>query len=145
MMATAEQLEERAEAEMHSEPTIFVSYAHEDSDFARWIVRILAKSGVAVLPSEDANLAAGESWEQKIRSDIEHADRMVFVVPSREGAGKNALFELGLAYGMGKKIVAIMPDDSRGWNADFARQLSGGPILDASRVDERHLAEALAS
>jgi hypothetical protein len=133
----------KSSATEHAEPRVFVSYAQEDSDFAQRITRILAASGIVVLPRSD-DIRVGEAWEQKIRSQIEDSDRLVFVVPSREGVGKNALFELGLAYGLGKKIVAIMPDETRGWNADFARRLSGGPILDASRVDDRHLVEALA-
>jgi hypothetical protein len=77
------------------------------------------------------------------RLALRASDTFVFVVPEREGAGKHALFELGAAHAMGKRIVAIVPTAGRFSNADVARVLSGSAVLDASAVPADALAEAI--
>lgn len=122
---------------------VFLAYGDEDSGFARHLAELLANGGhqpfdVPASASEDGDVS------DAILNALRQADTVVFVVPAREGAGKGALEELGAARALGKRIVAVMPDGSRAWNTGIARAISRAPVVDASRIAEDRLVDALA-
>lgn len=123
---------------------LFVSYGVDDAKFAKHLLTRLKHEGFDTLDAA-SSLRPGDKWGDTILKALRSADRIVFVVPSREGGGKNALAELGAARAMGKEIIAVIPDSSRAWNSDVARAISDNVIVDASRVDENGLIDALAS
>jgi hypothetical protein len=123
---------------------LFFSYGRDDAEFVRGLTTRLQKSGVDTFDSAEVS-TPGQDWSSAILKALEKSDKVIFVVPSHEGGGKNALAELGAARAMGKPILAVMPDSSRAWNSDVARAISNTAVLDASRVDERNLVSALAS
>lgn len=122
---------------------VFLAYSHDDSAFAKHIGDLLAEQGHQSFDGQ-SSLAVGADWSDTVLNALKDADAVVFIVPAREGSGKGALEELGAAKAMGKKIVAVMPDSSRAWNTDVARAVTRAPVLDASRMNESRLVEALA-
>lgn len=122
---------------------IFLSYSHDDQEFALRLSKILMKSGFLVFDPANETVP-DEKWSDKIVREMRKSAGLVFVIPAREGAGKNALAELGMARALDKNIVAVMPDSSRAWNASFARVLSDSAVVDASKLRDDALANALA-
>jgi hypothetical protein len=123
---------------------VFLSFGKDDAEFARGLASRLKHAGV-VTTDGSADVAPGTERSSAILRALEKSDKVVFVVPSREGNGKNALVELGAARALGKPILAVMPDSTRAWNSEIARAVSNSAVLDASRIDERNLIDALAS
>lgn len=121
---------------------VFISRAHEDETFANRLARLLEGDGYSVF--SNISLEPGDDWDSAIIDGLRSADIVIFVVPAREGGGKNALAELGAAKAMGKQIVPILPDTSRSWNADVARIVSQSAVVDASRFTDETLVDALA-
>ncbi|PWV97230.1 TIR domain-containing protein [Hoeflea marina] len=121
----------------------FLSYSHADRAFAHHISKLLRQRGLAVIDWESA-IEHGADSQDTIFRDLENARSMIFIVPAREGDGKNALAELGAARALGKHIVAVMPDSSRASNAGFARRLTDSAVIDASTMREDALIDALA-
>jgi hypothetical protein len=56
---------------------------------------------------------------------------------------KDALAEVGAAFALGKKIVAVAPNAARFHNADVGRQLSRSAVIDASALPESDLVSAI--
>jgi len=123
---------------------LFISYSRDDAPFAEHLAQQLKIEGFHTLDAQ-SSIKPGVRWDNAVLKALKSADRVVFVVPSREGGGKNALAELGAARAMGKDIVAVMPDSSRAWNSNVARTVSDNVIVDASRFDDHDLIHALAS
>jgi nucleoside 2-deoxyribosyltransferase len=123
---------------------LFLSYGGDDADFAQRLAARLRHKGIETFDGR-VDVAAGTDWSDAVLRALEESDKLVFIVPSREGSGKNALVELGAARALGKPILAVMPDGSRAWNSEVARAISNSAVLDASRVDDRNLVDALAS
>lgn len=121
---------------------VFLAYARSDQGFATRLTRALTRRGAQSLDVA-ADLQPGDDIEEALLSDLRASDIVVFVIPEREGAGKNALAELGAAYALGKRIVAVAPDTARFHNAEVARLLSGSAIVDASAIPEEALVNAI--
>ena len=122
---------------------VFLSYSSNDTEFAAHLTSILRDRGISILGT-GAGIKIGDDIAKGISEALKISDTLIFVVPSREGEGRNALAELGAAKALGKRIVAVMPNSSRAWNSDFARQISDASIVDASRMDDNALLDALA-
>lgn len=121
---------------------VFLAHARSDHEFAARLTAALAGAGVhAWDPS--AEILFGEDPEESILAHLRDSDLVVFVVPEREGAGKNALAELGAAYALGKPIVAITPNSARADNAEIGRLLSGSAVVDASILRDNDLVSAI--
>jgi hypothetical protein len=121
---------------------VFISYANSDRAFAGRLTSALTESGARAW-MDVGEIEPGDQWEEAILTRLRDADIVVFVVPEREGAGKNALAELGAARALGKKIVAVAPNTGRFHNADIARILSGSAVVDASALPEDALVDAI--
>ncbi|MDN2580535.1 toll/interleukin-1 receptor domain-containing protein [Aquibium sp. ELW1220] len=121
---------------------VFISHAHEDDMFADRLARLLEGDGYSVF--SNVSLEPAADWTSTILDGLRSADVVIFVVPAREGGGKNALAELGAAKAMGKRIVPVLPETSRSWNADVARIVSHSAVVDASRFSDETLVGALA-
>lgn len=121
---------------------VFVSHGHEDAAFAEKLSHLLEDEGYTVF--SNLSLEPGSDLESAIIEALRSADVVLFVVPAREGGGKNALVELGAAKAMGKRIVPILTETSRSWNADVARTVSHSAVVDASRYSDAALVGALA-
>lgn len=124
-------------------PKVFLSYAWDDRDFAATVKAALSNSGVHTFDEFDVTL--GENLIETVLENIRDSEIVVFVVPEREGVGKNALAELGAARAAGKRIVSLVPDRKRAANSDVAVRLSNLMVLDAAELVPSALAEQVLS
>ena len=121
---------------------VFLSYADSDRAFASRLSDVLSETGARAWDPTKA-MRPGDDISESILAGLRESDIVVFVVPEREGAGKNALAELGAARALGKRIVAVVPETTRFYNAEVARLLSDSAVVDASTVPPEHLANAI--
>lgn len=101
----------RSRPEMSKPMRVFISYSHEDGDWARSLAEALQKRGVPVW-FDQFEIAAGDSLREAIETGLRESD--VFVALVRPGDPRNMpslFFELGAAIGMKKRVVPIVPKE----------------------------------
>lgn len=93
-------------------PKVFISYAHSDADrqWAREFARSLESRGFSVWLDE-AQVRFGDSIRDAIEEGLRDSDIIVPVVTAQSVNRPNLLFEVGAALGMGKRLVAVVPED----------------------------------
>jgi len=98
------------EQQQKAEPRVFISYSHEDENWAKDFARLVEEHGISVwLDIEDVPHGAviAETVERALRG----SNILVVLVPEDLAKQPNLLFELGAAIGMGKTVVPIVPRD----------------------------------
>lgn len=120
----------------------FISYSRDDRDFVSTIEAALARYGLQTFDPE-LEIQAGDKIDERILDGLRAADVVIFVVPEHEGAGKNALVEIGAARALGKRIVALVRDRKRAANSDVAMRLSNLMVLDAGEAEPSSIAEQI--
>ena len=58
---------------------VFLSYASQDADAARWIADALRQAGIEVW-FDQSELVGGDAWDQKIRKQIKDCALLIPVV-----------------------------------------------------------------
>jgi hypothetical protein len=113
---------------------VFISYGDEDREFARWIRVALIQAGIAT-NSEDLDLSPGADFSSAIRNAIQTADALVVILSDRATSSRHTGLEIGMAAGLGKKVVAI---PAPGTKPDIAllRSIADAYILDAARLEQ---------
>lgn len=100
---------------------VFLSYARGDEPFVSELrTALLARGAFVFDASKDIALARGTDISTLILQHLKQSDLVVFVVPRYQGEGKTALFELGAAKALGKRIVSVLPENARVANNDVA-------------------------
>lgn len=113
---------------------IFISASAGDRAFAEKLSNAIRALGMQSF-FDFENISPGDEWPDKLMHELRSSDFLVFVVPSKEGEGKSALFEVGAATSLGKPIVVVVQDWTKtpSSNTEFAVQLAHDQIVDASR------------
>lgn len=113
---------------------IFISASTGDRAFAEKLSNAIRDLGMQSF-FDFQDIESGDEWNKKLMQELRSSDLLVFVLPSKEGEGKSALFEVGAATSLGKPIVVVVQDWTKtsSSNTDFAVQLSHNHIVDASR------------
>jgi TIR domain-containing protein len=93
-------------------PKVFISYSSSDVDkeWLRAFVHSLETRGVSVW-FDESQLHPGDSIRDAIEEGLRGSDIIVVVVSPNSLERPNLFFELGAAVGMGKRVVAIVPQD----------------------------------
>lgn len=96
-----------------SDPHIFISYEHTDSEKA-WVkafVEALEQQGIPVW-FDEVQLTPGTLLTDAIEQALRHSDTLISVI-NPEGIQNSAwfYFELGAALGTGMRIIPIVPDN----------------------------------
>lgn len=89
---------------------VFISYAHQDKEFAENIKHVLAAKGH--VPADTVfldvkDISAEEDIRQRLRSEIGAADAIVLVMSEHAAASPWINYEAGLADALGKKIFVV--------------------------------------
>lgn len=133
---------------------VFVSYAREDSDFARRIAEALRSHGFEVWFDQD-ELRGGEAWDQKLRRQIKECALFVPVVSANTQERREGYFRLEwklaserthlMAEGVPfiapvvidetKEAAALVPAEFMRVQWTRLRQGYGGQALDDTRVE----------
>jgi len=89
---------------------VFISYSHDDAEWARSFAAALSKYDFEVW-FDQFRVAACEPLRDAIESGLRRSDVFVALIDSSQIKKPNLYFELGAAIGMGKRVVAIVPKD----------------------------------
>ncbi|HEX2906611.1 MAG TPA: HEAT repeat domain-containing protein [Phototrophicaceae bacterium] len=86
---------------------VFVSYKHEDNDFATMVIRQLQLAGFQIWIDTE-QLRAGENWRESINYAIKEALALVLIISPEARASEYVTYEWAFAQGAGVKIVPIL-------------------------------------
>lgn len=88
-------------------PHIFISYRHDDVDFAENVKHRVEKAGFDVWMDSD-KLNAGEDWREGIDQGIKTAAALIVVMTPEAKASEYVTYEWAFAWGAGVPVIPIM-------------------------------------
>jgi hypothetical protein len=88
---------------------VFVSYSHDDQDYADALLRALSESGLVVW--NDESLMAGSDWAIEIESALAKAKFMVLLVSPSSLQSQWVNYELGYAIAAKKPVISVLIRD----------------------------------
>jgi hypothetical protein len=86
---------------------IFVSYKHENHDFAVQLIRQLEVAGFKVWIDVE-QLRAGENWREAINQAIKESFALIFVITPNAKKSEYVTYEWAFAQGANIKVIPIM-------------------------------------
>ncbi len=90
---------------------IFLSYAHADSKRAHRLRHLLSRRrDVSVFTT--SMLSAGEDWQTRLKEEISNCDTFMLLLSQDSFDSKWVLHELGAAWAMSKKMIAVVTEDT---------------------------------
>jgi nucleoside 2-deoxyribosyltransferase len=115
-------------------PRIFLAASSKDRQFAARLSSAIEEEGGHSYFDDDLGVSA-EAWQEQLLERLKDSDMAILILPSREGEGKAALFEIGAAMALGKPVVVVVKDwsSTSSANTSFAKDIAGDRIVDASR------------
>src|SRR6266516_3423252 len=93
------------------EKHIFISYKHEDSDFAEVLINKLEKAGFKTWVDSD-QLHIGEDWRTGIDEAIKNAFALIVIMSPEAKASEYVVYELAFAWGAGIKVLPVLHKDT---------------------------------
>ena len=90
---------------------VFISYSNNDADIAKKLKAQLTKQGISICPDE-YSFKPDKPWENQIKEAIKSASVMLVLVSKNYNESSWMWFERGVAYGLRKKIVPVLIEDS---------------------------------
>ena len=119
---------------------VFISYSRQDREFASWINEALTRAGITVY-LDASELSAGEDFASAIRDAIQKSDALVAILSDHAISGYVGL-EIGIAAGLGKKIVAVLAP-GRKPDPALLRPIADAYVLDAANLKPVELGAAI--
>lgn len=92
-----------------SRSTTFISYSHQDADFATKLASEFEAAGTAIWM--DRRIAAGKRWDREVQQHLDECDRVVVILSPESVASENVLDEVDYALGKGKDICPFLLRD----------------------------------
>lgn len=86
---------------------VFISYQHDDVDFAENLKHRVEKAGFEVWMDSD-RLSAGEDWREGIDQGIKTASALLVVMTPGAKASEYVTYEWAFAWGAGVPVIPIM-------------------------------------
>lgn len=86
---------------------VFISYGHRDRQWVREFADELSNEGINAWMDEK-DIKWGDSWEDELEEALRRSETMVFIVDPESLTSSNSNFELGVALGAGKRLIAIV-------------------------------------
>src|SRR5947208_1733510 len=86
---------------------VFISYQHEDSDFAQVLIYKIKGAGFETWVDND-RLRAGEDWRAGIDQSIKDAFALIVIMTPEAKASEYVTYEWAFAWGVGVKVIPIM-------------------------------------
>jgi predicted nucleotide-binding protein len=89
---------------------IFISYSHDDTDWVRAFAEALRHERIEVW-LDQWEVKLGESLRDALEAGLRQSDAIVAVVSRSNARNPNIFFELGVALGMGKRLIPVVSKD----------------------------------
>jgi predicted nucleotide-binding protein len=93
-----------------SRPNVFISDSHEDSAWVRQFAEALKDLDVAVW-FDEWQIKAGDPLREALEQGLRNNDAIVAVLSAANIVRPNVFFELGVALGLGKRLIPILSQD----------------------------------
>jgi len=94
-----------------TEPFIFISYAHSDSDEVMRIITDMHSRGFRLW--YDEGIDAGEEWQESIASHLVDSDLIICFISNSYTASENCRKELSYALSKKKKIISVFLEETQ--------------------------------
>lgn len=127
-----------------SEPKVFISYTHDDAEWVHKFAEALRDQSVDVW-LDAWQVHAGDSLRDAVEAGLRNSDAIVAILSAANARRPDILFELGVAIGMGKRLIPIMPADLDSSVVPFALRARGSLTKGAPAEAAREVAQALKS
>jgi hypothetical protein len=85
---------------------VFISYKHEDLDFAENVINRIEKAGFSTWT--DDKLHAGDDWRAMIDIAIKNAFALIAIMTPEAKASEYVTYEWAFAWGVGVKVIPLM-------------------------------------
>ena len=86
---------------------IFISYQHDDSDFAELLIQRVEKAGF-VTWIDNGQLHAGDDWRATIDQAIQEAHAIIVIMSPQAKASEYVTYEWAFAWGAGVKVIPVL-------------------------------------
>jgi tetratricopeptide (TPR) repeat protein len=95
------------EEDGHMEKHIFISYNHEDSDFAEVLIHRVEQMGFKTWVDHD-QLPIGEDWRNEIDQAIKNSFALIVIMSPEAKASEYVTYEWAFAWGAGVKVLPVI-------------------------------------
>src|SRR5581483_1275397 len=89
------------------EKHVFISYKHDDSDFAENLIIRVQKEGFSTW-LDNESLHPGDDWREEIDQAIRDAFALIVIMSPAAEASSYVTYEWAFAWGCGIKIIPVM-------------------------------------
>jgi tetratricopeptide (TPR) repeat protein len=86
---------------------VFISYQHDDNDFAEALIHRVEKEGFTPWIDQDS-LSPGEDWREGIDQAIREAFALIVIMSPSARASEYVTYEWVFAWGCGIKVIPVM-------------------------------------
>ena len=86
---------------------LFISYKHEDGDFADVLISKLEKEGYSTWV-DNVGINAGEDWRNEIDQAIKDAFALIVIMSPEAKASEYVTYEWAFAWGAGIKVIPVL-------------------------------------
>lgn len=93
-----------------SAPKIFISYSHDDTAWIGAFADALRHERIEVW-LDQWEVKLGESLRDALEVGLRQSDAIVAVISPSNARNPNVFFELGVALGMGKRLIPVVSKD----------------------------------
>lgn len=119
--------------------SVFISYSYADKDYANFLSKSLEGRGIDA--QFDVDIPVGGNFSDIILKMIQESNAVIFLVPADSNSSRNALFEVGAAKAMRKKIIALMPHGRQSSARDIAMAVADIILIDVANKSPDEVAE----
>src|SRR2546428_9488081 len=91
---------------------VFISYQHNDGDFAENLISRIEKVGLETWVDND-HLQAGEDWRTEIDQAIKDAFALIVIMTPEARSSEYVTYEWAFAWGAGVKVIPILYKETK--------------------------------
>ncbi len=111
---------------------VFISYSDQDRAFAQWVKGALTREGIATNFDEAASSSATD-FASAIREAVQAADALLVVLSDDLTPSNFVMLEIGMAQGLGKKVVVIAAPGMKP-DLNLLQSLADGYVFDTAKL-----------
>src|SRR3712207_4617939 len=111
---------------------VFLSFSSDDRAFAQWLKRALSQANIDTV-LDDIAVAPGAGFASALRDEVRSADALLAILSEQAIARPNVLLEIGMAQGLGKRVIAVLAPGSK-VEMSAVESLSDTYVMDAAKL-----------